>query len=255
MSETTPPQLRVNVRVVPIGLIHPNPWNYNEQADWIFERERESIRVNGFLDPVTVRTHPTIPGHYEVIDGEHRYKAAKLEGLTELPINDLGALSDERAKALCIVLNGTKGDPNRVKLGELLRDLEGMMGRDRLLAEMPYREADIDGMVRALDFSFDEFAAPLDAPTPAPAQERVSAPAAPEGDAGAPTYVPTSRAPEAGPQERPVETRGAAPKDARPMLGDGLMYRVIVDCTGETHQAELLERFATEGLKCRPLIS
>jgi hypothetical protein len=35
----------------------------------------------------------------------------------------------------------------------------------------------------------------------------------------------------------------------------GLEYRVIVDCIGEGHQAELLERFDAEGLRCRPLIS
>lgn len=38
-------------------------------------------------------------------------------------------------------------------------------------------------------------------------------------------------------------------------LGDGLAHRVIVDCTSEQHQAELLERFTSEGLSCRPLIS
>lgn len=35
----------------------------------------------------------------------------------------------------------------------------------------------------------------------------------------------------------------------------GLSFRVVVDCVGEEHQQELLERFETEGLICRPLIS
>jgi len=39
-----------------------------------------------------------------------------------------------------------------------------------------------------------------------------------------------------------------------PALG-GLIYRVIVECTGEQHQTELIERFEVEGLKCQPLIS
>lgn len=38
-------------------------------------------------------------------------------------------------------------------------------------------------------------------------------------------------------------------------LGDGLAYRVIVDCRDEAHQTELIERFDDEGLKCRALIS
>jgi hypothetical protein len=34
-----------------------------------------------------------------------------------------------------------------------------------------------------------------------------------------------------------------------------LEFRVIVDCTSESHQEELLDRFEGEGLKCRALIS
>jgi ParB-like chromosome segregation protein Spo0J len=42
---------------------------------------------------------------------------------------------------------------------------------------------------------------------------------------------------------------------AAPQLGNALEHRIIVECKSETHQAELLERFEREGLKCRPLIS
>lgn len=35
----------------------------------------------------------------------------------------------------------------------------------------------------------------------------------------------------------------------------GLEYRVVVVCRDEEHQAELLERLETEGLKCKPLMS
>lgn len=34
----------------------------------------------------------------------------------------------------------------------------------------------------------------------------------------------------------------------------GMAYKVIIDCTGEEHQAQLLERFEKEGLTCRALI-
>jgi len=49
-----------------------------------------------------------------------------------------------------------------------------------------------------------------------------------------------------------------SPPDAgssAPQLGEGLTHRVIVDCKDERQQAELLERFTSEGLACRPLIS
>jgi ParB-like chromosome segregation protein Spo0J len=44
------------------------------------------------------------------------------------------------------------------------------------------------------------------------------------------------------------------PPDTSPGLG-GLEYRIVVDCTSETHQTELLARFEKEGIACRALMS
>jgi len=46
-----------------------------------------------------------------------------------------------------------------------------------------------------------------------------------------------------------------APLGNGSQLGEGLEYRIIVDCTSEKHQAAMLQRFEDEGLNCRPLIS
>lgn len=53
--------------------VQPNPWNPNKMNERQFAAELESIMHNGFLDPVTVREH-AMEG-YEIIDGEHRWKA------------------------------------------------------------------------------------------------------------------------------------------------------------------------------------
>lgn len=42
------------------------------------------------------------------------------------------------------------------------------------------------------------------------------------------------------------------PGDTDPKLSDG--YAVIVECTDESHQAELIARFEENGLTCRPLM-
>jgi len=44
-------------------------------------------------------------------------------------------------------------------------------------------------------------------------------------------------------------------EDTSSKLGDGLIYSVVVECTDDSHQAEVLERMEAEGYKCRPLIS
>lgn len=43
--------------------------------------------------------------------------------------------------------------------------------------------------------------------------------------------------------------------DASPKLPEGLEFRIIIDCEGEAHQRELIERFEGNDLKCRALIS
>jgi len=52
---------------------------------------------------------------------------------------------------------------------------------------------------------------------------------------------------------------GSFPKeeelDVAAQLANGMEYRVVVDCTDELQQTELLDRFGNEGLKCRALIS
>lgn len=56
------------------------------------------------------------------------------------------------------------------------------------------------------------------------------------------------------------EILAAVPKEENGGGGGGagsseLIYRVIVDCESEVQQGELLERFESEGLTCKPLIS
>lgn len=51
----------------------------------------ESIRTHGVLEPVSLRTHPQLPGRYVVNRGERRVRAARKAGLRTVP-----AFIDER---------------------------------------------------------------------------------------------------------------------------------------------------------------
>lgn len=44
------------------------------------------------------------------------------------------------------------------------------------------------------------------------------------------------------------------PPDTDEQLG-GLMYRIVIECKDEHHQAELLQRLEGEGLKCDPVVN
>lgn len=69
---------------VPIENIVPNPY----QPRKFFDEEKieelaDSIREKGVLQPLIVTRQEN---HYEIISGERRFRAAKLIGLTEIPV-------------------------------------------------------------------------------------------------------------------------------------------------------------------------
>lgn len=62
-----------------------------DQPRKIFEREAleslaDSIATYGVLQPIIVRENTSFPGSYEIIAGERRWRAAKMAGLSEIPV-------------------------------------------------------------------------------------------------------------------------------------------------------------------------
>lgn len=69
---------------VPVGAVTPNP----RQPRQVFDSDAldelaASIREVGLLQPVVVRE--IVPGRYEIVMGERRWRACQLAGLTEIP--------------------------------------------------------------------------------------------------------------------------------------------------------------------------
>jgi len=69
---------------IPVGAITPNP----RQPRQVFDEEAleelaASIGVVGLLQPVVVRK--IMPGHYEIVMGERRWRACQLAGLAQIP--------------------------------------------------------------------------------------------------------------------------------------------------------------------------
>jgi len=74
------------------------------------ERLTASFKREGQFQPIVVRSHPTKPGKYQLIDGEHRVRALRKAG--ELLVRaEVVALSDEEAYILAMRLNQTHGKP------------------------------------------------------------------------------------------------------------------------------------------------
>lgn len=84
------------------------------------EQLRESVRKHGILEPLIVR--PLARNTYELIAGERRYRAAKAENLTAVPviIRDLG---DQDAFELALLENLQRDDLNPIDETEGVLDL------------------------------------------------------------------------------------------------------------------------------------
>jgi len=141
---------------VDIDLIEPNPWNPNAMDDEMYAKAIESIHEFGFVDPVTVRVElkPDDSHYYQLIDGEHRWKAAhdhgacikakkgggweRHGGLRQLPIANLGVVTDEVAQQLTIVLNETRGTYDPKRMGSLLVELVAVKPLAELVAVLPF---------------------------------------------------------------------------------------------------------------------
>ena len=69
----------------------------------------ESIGQHGVLQPITVR--PLSGGYYQIVAGERRWRAARLAGLSEVPVRVIEA-DDQKAQELALVENLQREDLN-----------------------------------------------------------------------------------------------------------------------------------------------
>ncbi|MFQ5924335.1 MAG: ParB N-terminal domain-containing protein, partial [Anaerolineales bacterium] len=91
---------REAAREVPLHQVMPNPFQPRRDFD---EQEilqlAESIKQNGILQPILVRRKGD--GVLELIAGERRLRAAKLAGLSQIPIV-IRTSTDEQSMALAL---------------------------------------------------------------------------------------------------------------------------------------------------------
>ena len=85
----------------------------------------ESIRIHGILQPLTVRKLQS--GYYQIIAGERRWRAARMAGLTEVPVLIIDA-DDRKAMELAMIENLQREDLNPMEEAEGYRSLTEQYG-------------------------------------------------------------------------------------------------------------------------------
>ncbi|MCR4615010.1 MAG: ParB/RepB/Spo0J family partition protein [Clostridiales bacterium] len=98
---------RVLLRIMDI---EPNRSQPRKQFDETALSElADSIAQHGVLQPLLVR--PTAAGGYQLIAGERRWRAARMAGLTEIPVV-IREMTDEEAAAIALIENLQREDLN-----------------------------------------------------------------------------------------------------------------------------------------------
>ncbi|MFB0920576.1 MAG: ParB/RepB/Spo0J family partition protein [Oscillospiraceae bacterium] len=106
---------------VPIEKVEPRadqPRNVFDPAT--LEELADSIREYGMIQPITARKLDS--GYYQIIAGERRWRAARLVGLSEVPVRVIAA-DDKRAMELALVENLQREDLNAIEEAKGYRTL------------------------------------------------------------------------------------------------------------------------------------
>jgi ParB family chromosome partitioning protein len=102
-------------RETPIELIHRNPEQPRRDfAEEQIEELAASIRERGVLQPILVRPAPGIPGEFQIVAGERRWRAAQRAGLRQMPVV-VRDLDDLASVEIAIIENVQRADLNAIE--------------------------------------------------------------------------------------------------------------------------------------------
>lgn len=175
--------------------LRPNGWNPNQMSPRQFEAEIESILRFGFIDPITVREKDgleIVDGEHRwkawreirqrwhdgtvivVADADYDSERGWIHAdgrvldvseanptleetlqTNQLPIFNLGVISDAHAKKLTVVLNETRGRSSSIDLATLLADIGATVGTDDLRVGLPYGDEELHDILKLAEYDWN----------------------------------------------------------------------------------------------------
>lgn len=136
--------------VVEPSRLRGNPWNPNVLDPASEHKLDASLKRLGFFKPVIARNLGA--GVLEILGGHHRWLSAIRLGLKEIPIIDLGEISDEKAKEIGLADNGRWGHDDAGKLAEVLAELD----LEEITTFLPYSENDLSVIIATSEIDLDD---------------------------------------------------------------------------------------------------
>jgi len=117
----------MRIEIISCSKIQCNEWNPNIMSAKLKSLLADNINRIGMVDPILVTK--TAEDMYRIIDGEHRFRVAVENGITDIPcvvIED--AISDTEQKKQTIRMNQIKGQLSYDKFNKLIDNLQNAYG-------------------------------------------------------------------------------------------------------------------------------
>ena len=120
-------QKEERITTLPVDRIVPNPAQPRKTMEKeALEELARSIRHKGILQPLLVR-RTTIPGQYELVAGERRWRAARMAELKEVPVY-VRDLTDDEVMIVALMENLQREDLNPAEEARALQTIRDKMG-------------------------------------------------------------------------------------------------------------------------------
>ena len=156
----------MEIKKIGVSKIAENTWNPNVMKPYKFEALTKHIKDKGMVQPILVRTHKVkeqdlnefekstveeIPlPEFEIIDGAHRFRAAKQAGLTEINCVVV-ELDDNQAQKATIAMNNIKGYMQDMQLAALIEQLNKTESLEELSKALAFEEKELKNYLTLLD--------------------------------------------------------------------------------------------------------
>lgn len=150
MEPTNLPKLVTEKMIIPIDNIIKNFWNPNQMSKQVFESMKETIKQKGLFGSIICRKDGE---RYQILDGEHRMKACKELGWTELPVEcATQEMTNADVQFWTIYFNNTRGKDDIEKRSKILEALD--KGQAQLL---PFTAEEIENEKKLFKFDFSQY--------------------------------------------------------------------------------------------------
>ena len=128
-----------NFKMVPIEFIKPGPWQPRKIFDKIeLESLSSSIKNQGIIQPVILKSVKNSNDEYFLIAGERRWRACQLAKIHEIPAVIRDDIDDQKVAELSLVENIQRSELNPIEEAE---------GYQALLKKFSYTQEDISKAV------------------------------------------------------------------------------------------------------------